>query len=816
LKTLLLACTVLMAAAPPSDVDRRVKDLVARMTLEEKIDYLGGQNGFQIRGVPRLGIPEVTMADGPLGVRNYGPSNYYPAGLALAATWDGELANRVGQMIGVDARARGVHIMLGPGMNIHRAPQCGRNFEYLGEDPFLASRMAVALIKGIQSRGVIATAKHFAANNQEWDRHHVSSDVDERTLREIYLPAFEASVKEGQVGAVMDSYNLVNGLHMTQNGRLNTDVLRREWGFSGILMSDWDATYDGVAAANNGLDLEMPSGTFMNRQTLLPAVKAGKVAAATIDEKVERILRTLLRFGLFDRPQRTAGAGRLNQEGRRVALEAARASMVLLKNDGLLPLDRGRLERIAVIGPRAQPSIPEGGGSAHVHPIVPGSFLEGIARAAGAATTILHAPGTSSPAWTARLTTTPGGDAGVVGEYFDNLTLAGKPALTRVDPQVNFHWPDRTSYRPGGPITRFSVRWAGYFQPRSSGEFTFHLAGGEPFRLFLDDEVVIDEWEAHEPSRWRTVRMQAGKSYRVRLEHAVRTGTRAIRLAIAPGGNTALDEAVELAGRADAVILCVGFDATDEGEGADRPFVLPDGQNELIRAVTAANRKTVVVLTAGGNVDMASWLDGAAALLHAFYPGQEGGVALGEILFGDVNPSGKLPVSLERRWQDNATAESYYDQGEGHVAYREGVFLGYRHLERRGIEPQFAFGHGLSYTTFSYSHLSVAPAAPADDQPVKVSFDVTNTGKRAGAEVAEVYVGDRHARVPRPVKELKGFARATLPPGRTSRLTVVLDRRAFSYYDVGEKRWRADAGDFEILVGGASDRIALTGKVTLR
>jgi beta-glucosidase len=556
----------------------------------------------------------------------------------------------------------------------------------------------------------------------------------------------------------------------------------------------------------------MPSGAFMNRKTL-----QGKVAAATIDEKVERILRTLMTFGFFDRPQRDRGAGRLNQDGRRVALEGARAAMVLLKNEGLLPLDRARMKRIAVIGPRAQSPIPEGGGSAHVQAIVPGSFLDGIARAAGPTATISYAAGTANPTLTAHLTTTAGGDrSGVTGEYFDNPTLAGKPSLTRIDPRVHFEWSERSSYRPGGPITRFSVRWTGYYQPRSSGEYTFHLAGGEPFRLFLDEELVIDEWQGREPARWRMMRLQGGKSYRVRIEHSVRSGTRTIRFAIAPGGNTALEEAVEVAAKADAVVLCVGFDADDEGEGSDRSFVLPEGQSELIRAITAANRKVAVVLTGGGNVDMSSWLEGTPALLHAFYPGQEGGVALGEILFGDVNPSGKLPVSFERRWRDNATADSYYDaDGDGHVAYREGVFLGYRHLEHQGIEPQFAFGHGLSYTTFRYSHLTVSPAAVAGDQQVTVSFDVTNSGKRSGAEVAQVYVGDRHARVPRPVKELKGFARTSLAPGRTGRLTVVLDRRAFSYYDAGEKRWRADPGDFEILVGGASDRIALTGKVSL-
>jgi beta-glucosidase len=812
----------LVAAAEPSPsttaVDQRVEKILSQMTLEEKVDYVGGYNGFQIRAIPRLGVPEVTMADGPLGVRNYGPSNYYPAGISMAATWDIDLENRVGKMIGVDARARGVHIMLAPGMNIHRAPMCGRNFEYFGEDPFLASRMAVAVIKGMQSQGVMATAKHFVANNQEWDRHHISSDIDERTLREIYLPAFEASVKEGQVGAIMDSYNLLNGVHMTQNGRLNTDIARKEWGFRGIMMSDWDATYDGIEAANNGLDLEMPSAGFMNRKTLLPAVKAGKVAEKTLDEKVARILRTLVTFGFFDRPQKDPEASHFNQEGRRVALEAARGGMVLLKNNGLLPLDKTKAKRIAVIGPRAQSLIPEGGGSGHVNAIIPDSFLDGISKSAGPRSTILYSAGTVTPNWNSRFAPTADGKRdGLVGEYFNNPELRGPPALTRTDQQINFRWSDRNSYGPGGPISGFSVRWTGYYTPRGNGEYTFFVAGGDGVRLFVDDKVLIDHWHDHaDPFQWKSLVLEGGTPRRIRLEYSVDTGTRTIRFGIASGKNSALAEAKEIAAKADAVILCVGFDAPDEGESFDRTFTLPEGQDDLIRAVTSANKNVAVVLTGGGNVDMSTWLDSTAALLHAWYPGQEGGAALGEILFGDVNPSGKLPVSFERRWPDNPTHRSYYDAtGAKKVAYSEGIFVGYRHYDRAEVKPLFPFGHGLSYTTFRYRNLTVSPPSITGDEPVRLSFDVTNAGKRAGAEIAEVYVSDKHAKVARPIKELKGFSKSFLKPGETKRLSVVLDRRAFSYYDIAGKQWKAEPGDFDILVGSSSDKIELRGKVRL-
>jgi len=322
------------------DVEGRVDSLLKQLSLEEKVDLIGGVDDFYIREIPHIHFPRLKMSDGPIGVRNYGPSTAF-GGVGMAAAWDPELAQRMGTIVGKDARARGVHFMLGPGVNIYRSPLNGRNFEYFGEDPFLAARTAVAYIEGVQSQGVSSTVKHFMGNNSEFDRHNSDSIIDERTMREIYLPAFEAAVKEANVGSVMDSYNLTNGLHLTQNGSLNTDLARSEWGFKGIMMSDWDATYDAVGAANGGLDLEMPSGKFMNRALLLPAIRAGKVSEATIDDKVRRIMRTAIRFGWMDRDQTETSISRLNAEGDQVALEGARSGMVLLKNDGnLLPLDK--------------------------------------------------------------------------------------------------------------------------------------------------------------------------------------------------------------------------------------------------------------------------------------------------------------------------------------------------------------------------------------------------------------------------------------------------------------------------------------------
>src|ERR1700689_5145813 len=337
-------------------IEARADALLKQLSLEEKIDLIGGVNDFFIREIKHIGLPALKMADGPFGVRNYGPSTTL-GGIGLAATWDPELAQRVGTVIGQDARARGVHFMLGPGVNISRSPLCGRNFEYFGEDPFLASRTAVAYIEGMQSQGVSATIKHFMGNNQEFLRHDGDSIIDERTMREIYLPSFEAPVQEAHVAAIMDSYNLINGQHATQDGFLNNDVAKKEWGFDGLIMSEWDATYDGVAAANGALDLEMPAGKFMNRATLLPAVKSGQVSEATIDDKVRRILRTAIRFGWLDREQTDLSIPLYNVKGGEVALDAARSSMVLLKNDGeLLPLDKTKVKTIAVIGPDAYPA----------------------------------------------------------------------------------------------------------------------------------------------------------------------------------------------------------------------------------------------------------------------------------------------------------------------------------------------------------------------------------------------------------------------------------------------------------------------------
>lgn len=796
------SCSYMACAEADPRADARVEQILTQMTLDEKIDYVGGIHYFNIRGIPRLGVPEMRMADGPLGVKKSDPSIEYPCAICLASSFNPQLAEEVGGMLGYDARARGVHMLLGPGMNIYRSPLCGRNFEYLGEDPYAVSRMAVGLISGIQSQGVIATAKHFAGNNQEWDRHHVSSDIDERTLREIYLPAFEASVKEANVGAIMTSYNYINGVHASEYQHLNIEIAKKEWGFRGFMVSDWGlGVYNGVQAANGGLDLEMPYGQCMSYATLANAIQNGSVTADVLTEKVRRILRTANQFGFLDRPQAESSYSLLNTGGRAIALKAAIEGMVLLKNESVLPLKKDELKSIAIIGPCAQDLIPQGGGSSKVSPVLYSSFLAGISEAVGPNTKVYYSRGVPDiqniTEGTQFTTTAQSNVVGLVGEYFDNPNLEGTTALVRTDSQINFRWKEN-SYRGWGPVNNYSARWTGYFTPQISGEFTCYISAADGFRVYVDNKCVIDNWNgARDSLQYKTLSLDVGKHYKVVVEYAVRYGPQGIQFGITAESPKYIADACAVAAKADAVVLCVGFGSSYEGEDWDRTFALPLGQNALIQAVLATNKKAVVAVAAGGGIAM-PWVDAAPALIYTWYPGQEGGRALSAILFGDANPSGKLPISFEHCLAENATYNSYYDQkGSKHVEYKEGIFLGYRHFDRNNIKPLFPFGFGLSYTTFEYGHLQVEPV---NSSTVAVTFTVKNTGQRQGAEVAQVYVSDTHSTVPRPVKELKGFVKVDLQPGEEKQLCILLNERAFAYYNTQQKAWTVDPGVFNILL----------------
>ncbi len=833
--TLFLADITSAQAPVPSspEIERRVDALLRKMTLEQKIDYIGG-TGFGVRAMPDLGIPALQMSDGPLGVRSNAkfPSTTYAAGIGLAASWDPQQAERVGAGIGKDARARGIHFMLGPGVNIYRAPMNGRNFEYFGEDPFLAGAIATGYITGMQKQGVSSTVKHFLANNSEFLRHDSDSVVDERTIREIYLPAFEAAVKQAHVGAMMDSYNLVNGLHSTQNGYFNADVVRKQWGFPGIMMSDWVSTYDAIGAANGGLDLEMPDGAHMNKEQLLPAIRDGRVKESTIDEKVRRILTTAIRFGWLDRDQTDLTISTYDEENHRVALDAAREGTVLLKNEGsLLPLDKQKIKSILVVGPDAYPAQPVAGGSGKSIPFSAVSILEGIAGYVGTGATVYYERGLPKmidfATSTDFSTAAKNGEPGLKLETFSNADLSGRPSSKQIVRHLNFAgvaWEDYSDFdeviklfKTSKPVSR---RWTGYYTAPETAAYEIaaeYSGEGTGFRLLVDDKLVFDEWTLATALQNHTTLTLSAGPHKIVVETFQNSalGGRML-VGIADQRKIVTAEAKALASQADVVVVAAGFDSASEAEGADRTFSLPFGQEELIREVAAVNKNTIVAVTSGGNVDPSDWVERVPAYLELWYPGERGGQAFADVLFGAVNPSGRLPVTFERRWADNPVHDNYYpESGTKRVVYKEGVFVGYRGYEHNHVKPLFPFGYGLSYTTFQYSHLQVLPAAGISPGNYTTTFDVTNTGSRAGADVAQVYVSESDPKVPRPPQELKGFSRVELAPGETKHVSVPLNPRAFSYYDVGGKHWHADGGKYTVNVGRSSEDVVLHADVAI-
>jgi beta-glucosidase len=816
-----------------SAIEQRVNQMVSRLTLEQKIRLLGGEDSVFSRAEPTVEFPRLKMSDGPVGARFWGPITAYTAGIGMAATWDAELAQRVGAAIGDDSRSRGVHVLLGPGVNIYRAPMAGRNFEYYGEDPFLSSRMVVGYIRGLQGRGVVATVKHYAANNQEYDRHGVSSDMDERTLREIYLPAFEAAVREADVGAVMDSYNLLNGEHTTQNSHLNNEILKKEWGFKGILMSDWWATYDGVAAANGGLDLEMPDPNFLNVQTLVPAVHDGKVSESVIDDKVRRLFRTAIRFGFLDRDQQEYSLPTYSQENRKVALDEARESIVLLKNEhSLLPFDERKVKTIAVLGPDAWPAVTGGGGSSQVTPYAAASVLTGLSDYYLGKAKVLYARGV--PPMDEMLSKTdfklPARivDAGlsaakghsVMVEQFDNSEFHGNPVVTRFVDRLDTIVNPEAAQTPQPKALRYSSE----FRAAKDGMYIFlaSASGGSSYKLYVDDKLEINQIarEGIEPE-WVELPLKANQAVALRLDYLPNGNNPQAGLAIRAIDDLVTKEAREIAALADTLIVDVGFDGVTEGEGFDRTYALPWGQDELIEAALAINPRTVVVLTAGGDVDTRRWIEKVPALLHLWYPGQEGATALAEILSGARSPEGRLPITFPHSWEENPVHDSYYAPevptgSTPHVRYTEGVFVGYRSFVTTRKKPLFPFGFGLTYTTFAFSNLKVTPTVTDGHPSAQVSFEVTNTGKVGSADVAQVYVGDPSAKLERPRIELKGFKKVRLAPGKKQQVNLSLDERSFCYWDASGSQWRWDAGDFVVAVGDSSENTPLIAKIVLK
>jgi len=831
----LMGCVVAFSQAPIADspaLEAKAHAMLAKLTLEQKIELLGGvEDGNYIHPAPAIGMPHLKMSDGPMGVRAWGPATAFPGGAALAATWDPALARRMGEGMGKDARSRAVHLFFGPGINIARSPLAGRNFEYYSEDPFLNSALVVPFVEGVQSQGVVDTVKHYALNNEEYNRHNVSVDVDERTMREIYLPAFEAAVTKAHVDCVMNSYNLVNGVHATQNQFLNLKVLKGDWGFQGILMSDWGSTYDAVGAANAGLDQEMPSALFMNTGNLIAAIRDGSVKESTIDDKVLRLFRIVLRYGFLDRPQFDPTDSTYSVENRAIALDGARESLTLLKNEGhMLPLDSAKVKTIAVIGPNAYPAVTGGGGSSRMDPFEPVSTLTGIANLLGPNVHVLYSPGLPT---INQLFTETKWDGQVKQETFSSQDLTGKPEVTQ---RGNINDWRFEMWGPGDTAVR-TVRYSADYTPAKSGKYLLVAAasGEDAYNLLVDGRQVLRQPRSEgQVPHFLRLDLTAGTALHVVAEYMPHIPGFHLGIGLAFEADLPLEEAREYAAAADAVVIAVGFNPVTEGEGYDRTFELPWGQDELIEAIARANPHAIVTLTGGGGMDTRRWLDKVPALLHTYYPGQEGGTAIAEVLFGKHNPEGKLPVSFDRTWEENPSAPYYYpikgadtvqhfsetdgrqaDYAISHVKYDDGLMVGYRYWTTAGKHPLYPFGFGLSYTTFGFSNLSL-PATATSGSTVAVSFDVTNTGNVPGAEVTQLYISDPSAKATRPERELKGFAKVRLAPAATQRVTLDLDARAFSYWDSAAHRWTIDPGKFTIHVGDSSENTPLNADLTLR
>ena len=809
------------------------EELLRQMTLQEKVSLLTGSDMWHTTPVERLGIPAVKVSDGPNGARGAGGftngvrAACFPAGIALAASWNPELVKRVGEALGQEARTKGASVLLAPTVNIHRTPVNGRNFECYAEDPYLSARMAVAYIQGVQSQGVGATIKHYVCNDSEYQRNSISSEVDERTLREIYLVPFQAAIQEARPWAIMASYNKINGTYAGENPYTLTQILREEWGFDGVAMSDWLGTQSTAAAVNAGLDLEMPGPGVWRGEKLLHAVENGEVSEATIDESVRRLLLLIERSGAFEHPAEAPEQAIDRPEHRAIAREAAAEGIVLLKNAGnVLPLQPEKLTSLALIGPNAKTAQIMAGGSAQVFAHYAITPFEAVSKRAGAGVQIGYEPGCTNHKMLPLVA--PGllsanEQQGLQVDYFNSPDLSGPVVRSSRSEVAELLW---LGALPEGVEQQFSLRASSIFTPDATGIYTFGLVSTGLSRLRLDEQEVIDNWTQRQPGSayfgfgskevMYSAELSAGRPYALSVEYArEKSPFAAVRLGCLPPLPTnAIEQAVELARTSDVALVFAGLSAEWESEGFDRPDLnLVGAQNELIERVAAVNKNTVVVLSTGSPIAM-PWLSRVAAVVQSWYPGQECGNAIADVLFGDVNPSGKLPQTWPARLEDHPAFVNYPGEN-GQVRYGEGIFVGYRYYEKKQVAPLFPFGFGLSYTSFTYSALTLSTRELAPGDTLDVALTITNTGQHPGQEVVQLYIRDAEASVQRPLKELKAFAKVRLEPGESQSVTLTLDRSALAYYDIVKRAWVAEAGAFEVLVGSSSQEIHARASFTL-
>ncbi len=794
---------------------KRIDKLVSQMTLPEKASLLAGADMWHTVAVERLGIPAIQVSDGPNGVRgaddNLGHTSVcFPVGVAMGATWNPELIEQVGAALAAEVRAKGAHVLLAPTVNIHRTPLAGRNFECFAEDPYLSGTIAAAYINGLQKAGVSACIKHFVANDQEFERFSISSEVAERPLREIYLEPFRIALEKANPWSIMSAYNRINGVYASEHDVLLRQILKEEWGYDGAVISDWYGTYsDNVPAG--ALDLEMPGpARWMYPDKIVAAVENGNLDEAIIDDKVRRLLRLIERV--------TGEREPLPPPDGQLPRQTAAEAIVLLKNENnLLPLDPDKAQTIAVIGENARWAQIMGGGSSQVNPHYVVSPLAGIQARVGAATTVAYEVGTlihrTPPLLELDWLTAVNGEPGLTLDYYHNLDLSGEPGHSGVVTKSELSW--FGTVNPFVNPRHFSLRLRGTLTVPESGAYQFHLWGIGRSRLLINGETVIDQWaEKGDQHTVVFVPLTAGEPVDLQLEFITDPDSRwrILRLGcMPPVPDDPIAAAVELAAKADVAIIVAGLTREWESEGFDRENMrLPGQQDELIARVAAANPNTVVVINAGSAVEMA-WADDVAAILQSWYGGQEAGNGLADVLFGDVNPSGKLPTTLPVRLEDNPAFINYPGEN-GKVYYGEGLFVGYRYYDKKGIAPLFPFGHGLSYTTFAYDNLRLNGLEFSPGDEIVVSVDVTNTGQRAGQEVVQLYVWDEASRLARPSQELKAFAKVALEPGETKTVTLTLNQQSLTYYEPAVSDWLTEPGAFTILVGGSSRDIRLTGQ----
>jgi beta-glucosidase len=820
------------------------------MTIEEKIDMATGEYcllyGFYNAPIARLGIPALTMTDGPAGIRipyqrvNGGRATLLPAPIALAATWDPNLAAAQGDVLGSESFATGHNVLLGPTLDLARLPLAGRNFETFGEDPLLASRMVVPMIQGIQQHPVLATAKHYSTYTQETDRFTVDARVDERTLHELYLSPFEAAVRDAQVGAAMCGFNRVNGVFACEDHALITDVLEGAFGFDGFVMSDWGGTHTTVGAATAGLDQELAFGKYFG-WALFDAVQRGDVPAAIVDAKARRIVKSMFRLGLFDKPVEVAPLP--NDEHGRRSREIGEQGVVLLKNSGVLPLDPGGIHSVAVLGADAANASTEGGGAARVEPTYSVSPVDGIRQRAGGGVRVDYAAGTDPitaahllpglPPVPSSVLSSPGSSVpGLLAEYWSNTSFSGDPDIRRVDgqPAVSLGFFSYQSVNASSvpqsliryTLSKFSARWTGTLTAPATGDFQLSLTTRGRGWLWIDGNLVIDDSVSHDlGTKTASVHLVAGEQHAIRIDYsadAASIGTKTdvggdVALGWKPPAGTvfpSVREAARLAASHDVAVVVVRDYGTEERDRL--ALALPGDQDQLVREVAAANPRTIVVLMTGQPVDM-PWLDAVAAVIEAWYPGQEQGNVIARVLFGDVNPSGKLPITFPRTLADTPGAsQGVTTDGMGPVlTFTEGGLVGYRWYDARNIGPLFPFGHGLSYTTFRYDGAELTSSGAADTW--QVGFTVTNTGPRAGAEVAQVYVGACDGDAVAGPKQLAGFTKVQLGAGEARHVSVDIGSRSLSSWSTSSHAWQREPCSPTVYVGSSSRDVRLTASV---